>query len=147
MAKAKRASRNTNKTKLTEGSVEEYLAAIGDETRRKDCQMLTKLMAAVTRQKPRMWGAGIVGFGSYHYKYDSGREGDMCLAGFSSRADSISVYVVVDTPAQRKLLAKLGKHKTSTKACVYLKRLSDIDQDVLKAVIAESVTEMKRRYP
>jgi len=147
MAKGKQASSKTNKTQLTEGSVEEYLAAISDEARRKDCQALTKLMAAVTRQKPRMWGAGIVGFGSYHYKYDSGREGDMCLAGFSSRADSISVYVFVDTPAQQKLLAKLGKHKTSTKACVYLKRLSDIDQDVLKAVIAESVTEMKRRYP
>jgi len=146
MAKAKRSS-NTNKTQLTEGSVEEYLANIGDEARRKDCQSLTRLMAAVTGHKPRMWGACIVGFGSYHYKYDSGREGDMCLAGFSSRADSISVYVVVDTPAQRKLLANLGKHKTSTKACVYLKRLSDVDQDVLKAVIAESVAEVRRRNP
>jgi hypothetical protein len=146
MAKAK-SSRNTNKTQLTEGSVEGYLANIGDEARRKDCQALVKLMAAVTGQKPRMWGAGIVGFGSYHYKYDSGREGDMCLAGFSSRADSISVYVVVDTPAQQKLLANLGKHKTSTKACVYLKRLSDVDQDVLKAVIAESVAEVRRRNP
>jgi hypothetical protein len=146
MAKTTRAS-STNKTQLSEASVEEYLAAIGDEVRRKDCQALAKLMSSVTRQKPRMWGPGIVGFGSYHYRYDSGREGDMCLVGFSSRADSISVYVALDTPAQQKLLAKLGKHKTSSKACVYLKRLSDVDPAVLKAVIAESVAEMKRRYP
>ena len=109
-------------------------------------QALTKLMAGVTRQKPRMWGASIVGFGSYHYKYDSGREGDMCLAGFSSRSDSISVYVVVDTPSQKQLLAKLGKHKSSTAACVYLKRLADVDQDVLKQVIAGSIAEVKRRH-
>jgi hypothetical protein len=143
---AKKAKKNTNKTQLTQASVEEYLANITDEARRKDCQALTKLMSAVTRQKPRMWGAGIVGFGSYHYKYDSGREGDMCLAGFSSRSDSISVYVVVDTPAQKQLLAKLGKHKVSSRACVYLKRLADVDQDVLKQLIAGSVAEVKSRH-
>jgi len=150
MAKSKRpaksAKKNTNKTQLTAASVEEYLANIADEARRADCQALTSLMASVTRQMPRMWGASIVGFGSYHYKYDSGREGDMCLAGFSSRSDSISVYVVVDTPAQKQLLAKLGKHKTSTAACVYLKRLADVDHDVLKQVIAGSVAEVKRRH-
>lgn len=150
MAKSKRPAKNpkknTNKTQLTAASVEEYLANIADEARRLDCQALTKLMAGVTRQKPRMWGASIVGFGSYHYKYDSGREGDMCLAGFSSRSDSISVYVMVDTPAQKQLLAKLGKHRSSTTSCVYLKRLSDVDQNVLKQVIAGSVAEVKRRY-
>jgi hypothetical protein len=146
MAKAKPSAKNKIKTQLTQASVEEYLANIADEARRADCQALTRLMAAVTREKPRMWGANIVGFGSYHYQYDSGREGDMCLAGFSSRKDSISVYVVVDTPAQRQLLAKLGKHKSSTSACVYLKRLADVDQDVLKQVIAGSVAEVKRRY-
>ena len=146
MAKAKRPAKNTNKTQLTEASVEEYLANIADEGRRKDCQALTRLIAGVTRQKPRMWGASIVGFGSYHYKYDSGREGDMCLAGFSSRADSISVYVMVDTPAQRQLLAKLGKHRVSKSSCVYVKRMSDIDQGVLKQVIAASVAEVKRRH-
>lgn len=146
MAKSKAKAKNTNKTQLTEASVEEYLANITDESRRADCEALTKLMAGVTRQKPRMWGANIVGFGSYHYQYDSGREGDMCLAGFSSRKDSISVYVIVDTPAQKQLLAKLGKHKTSTSSCVYLKRLADVDQNVLKQVIAGSVAEVKRRY-
>lgn len=140
-----RAKPNTNKTQLTDDSVEEYLAAIADESRRKDCQALTKLMSGVTRQPPRMWGKNIVGFGSYHYKYDSGREGDMCLAGFSSRADSISLYVVADTPAQLKLLAKLGKHK-SAKACVYIKRLADVDAAVLKAVVAASVAEVRRRH-
>lgn len=145
MAKAKRTAKNTNKTQLTGLGVEEYLAAIDDEARRVDCQALTRLIAAVTRQPARMWGANIVGFGSYHYRYDSGREGDMCRVGFSSRADSISLYVVADTPAQQKLLAGLGKHK-SAKACVYIRRLADIDLDVLKAVIRESLAEVKRRY-
>jgi len=144
---AKSKSKNTNKTQLTGASVEEYLANIADESRRKDCQALTKLLAAVMNEKPRMWGPGIVGFGSYRYKYESGREGEICLVGFSSRADSISVYVMVDAPGQQELLPKLGKHKTSTKACVYVKRLSDIDQDVLKAVIRNSVAELKRLHP
>jgi hypothetical protein len=152
MAKAKRpakktAPKNTNKTQLTQASVEEYLANIADESRREDCQVLTKLMSATLKEKPRMWGPGIVGFGSYHYKYDSGREGDMCLAGFSSRADSISVYVMLDAPGQKELLPKLGKHKASTRACVYIKRLSDIDLAVLKAVILNSVAEVKRLHP
>ena len=144
-ARGRSAKKNTNKTQLTDDSVEEYLAAIADESRREDCQALTKLMAGVTRQPARMWGKSIVGFGSYHYQYDSGREGDMCLAGFSSRADSISLYVVADTPAQLQLLAKLGKHK-SAKACVYIKRLADVDAAVLKALIAASVAEVKRRH-
>ena len=150
MAKSKRPAKsvkkNTNKTQLTEASVEQYLADITDEARRADCQALARLMAGVTRQKPRMWGPNIVGFGSYHYKYDSGREGDMCLAGFSSRSDAISVYVVVDTPAQKRLLKKLGKHRASTTSCVYLKRLSDVDPNVLKQVIEGSIAEVKRRH-
>ena len=157
MAKAKRpakkttakttTAKNTNKTQLTQASVEEYLANIADEARRKDCEALTKLMSAAVKEKPRMWGPGIVGFGSYHYQYASGREGDMCLAGFSSRADRISVYVMLDAPGQKELLPKLGKHKTSSRACVYIKRLSDIDLDVLKSVILNSVAEMKRLHP
>lgn len=140
------AKKNTNKTQLTDTPVEEYLANIADEARREDCRALTKLMAAVTREKPKMWGPGIVGFGSYHYVYDSGREGDMCRAGFSSRADAISLYVVADTPSQKALLAKLGKHK-AMKACVAIKRLSDVDLAVLKQVIAGSLEEVKRRHP
>ena len=83
-----------NKTKATEASVDGYIAAIDDESRRKDCETLAKLMANATKQQPKMWGASIVGFGSYHYKYESGREGDSCLTGFSSRKGDISVYVL-----------------------------------------------------
>jgi len=137
-------ARAANKTTLTEASVEEYIANITDEGRRADCRQLAKLMSAVTRQPPRMWGPAIVGFGQYHYKYDSGREGDMCLAGFSSRKADLTIYVY--TEGQQALLAKLGKHKSS-KACLYVKRLSDVDPAVLKKVIAASVAEIRRRYP
>ena len=85
-----------NKTKPTKASVATYLAAIEDEGRRKDCDAVAKLMTKVTKQKPTMWGTSIVGFGSYHYKYDSGREGDMCVLGFASRKADISIYGVVD---------------------------------------------------
>jgi hypothetical protein len=145
MAKKKKTSRPSgNKTTLTQASVEEYIANIADEGRRADCQQLAKLMSAVTRQPPKMWGPSIVGFGQYHYKYDSGREGDMCLAGFSSRKADLTIYVF--TAGQDALLAKLGRHKGS-KACLYLKRLSDVDQAVLKKLIAASVAEVRRRYP
>ena len=137
-------ARAANKTTLTEASVEEYIANITDEGRRADCRQLAKLMSAVTRQPPRMWGPAIVGFGQYHYKYDSGREGDMCLAGFSSRKADLTIYVY--TEGQQALLAKLGKHKSS-KACLYVKRLSDVDPALLKKVIAASVAEIRRRYP
>lgn len=139
---AKRAS--GNKTTLNDASVEEYIANIPDVARRADCEQLAALMSAVTRQPPKMWGSSIVGFGQYHYKYDSGREGDMCLAGFSSRKTDLTVYVY--TEGQEALLAKLGKHKRS-KACLYLKHLSDADPAVLKKLIAASVAQIKRRYP
>jgi hypothetical protein len=130
-----------NKTKQTEASVEEYLANIGDETRRADCEALVKLMSGVTRKPPKMWGSSIVGFGSYHYRYASGREGDMCLAGFSTRKADLTVYVI--TAGQEALLKKLGKHKVS-KACLYIKRLADVDVKVLRQLVAASVAEVKR---
>lgn len=133
------------KTRPSDDSVQAFLDSVENEQRREDSRQVLKLMQDVTGAEPRMWGPSIVGFGSYHYTYDSGREGDMCRVGFSSRADSISVYVVADTPAQKKLLAKLGKHK-SAKACVYIKRLSDVDLEVLKAVIRESLAEVKRLH-
>jgi hypothetical protein len=145
MAKKKKSARsNGNKTTLTDASVEEYIANIPDVARRADCEALAALMSAVTRKPPKMWGSSIVGFGQYHYKYDSGREGDMCLAGFSSRKADLTIYVF--TSGQEALLAKLGKHKAS-KACVYLKHLSDVNPAVLKKLIAASVAEVKRRYP
>jgi Domain of unknown function (DU1801) len=134
-----------NKTKLTEASVESYLAAIEDEARRKDCEALTRLMTRATKQQPRMWGASIVGFGSYHYKYESGREGDSCLTGFASRKGDISVYLVANFPGQEELLSKLGKHKMG-KGCLYIRKLGDVDTKILEQLVVGTVAERKRRY-
>ena|SRR4030042_4740292 len=134
-----------NKTKATEASVESYLSAIGDEARRKDCEVLAKLMTKATKHQPKMWGTSIVGFGSYHYKYESGREGDACLTGFSSRKSDISVYLMASFPGQEELLSKLGKHKMG-KGCLYVRKLSNVDLEVLEQLIVDSFAEMKRRY-
>lgn len=139
MAKAK------NKTAATEASVAAYLAAIVDEDRRKDCTALARLMAKATGEKPKMWGASIVGFGAYHYRYDSGREGDMCLVGFSSRKGDISIYLTASPPDADDLFARLGKHKRA-KACLYVRRMSDVDQQVLAEIVAQSAAETRRRY-
>lgn len=134
-----------NKTKATEASVESYLSAIQDEARRKDCEALAKLMTKATKQKPKMWGTSIVGFGSYHYKYESGREGDSCLTGFSSRKGDISIYLVASFPGRDELLAKLGKYKMA-KACLYVRKLSDVDTNVLGQLVVGSVAERKRNH-
>ncbi len=133
-----------NKTKATEASVESYLSAIEDEARRTDCEALAKLMTKATRQQPKMWGTSIVGFGSYHYRYDSGREGDSCLTGFSSRKSDISVYLMASVLGQEELLSKLGKHKMG-KGCLYLRKLSDVDLKVLEQLIVGTVGERRRR--
>ena len=133
-----------NKTKATTSSVDAYIEAISDESRRKDCRALAKLMARATKHKPVMWGTAIVGFGSYHYKYDSGREGDSCLVGFSSRKGDISIYLTASFPGRENLLAKLGKHKLA-KACLYVRSLSDIDTKVLEQLVAGSA-EARRRH-
>ena len=132
-----------NKTKPTADSVATYLAAIADETRRKDCEALTKLMTKATKEKPKMWGTSIVGFGNYHYRYESGREGDTCLVGFSSRKGDISVYGLGSSPEHEQLLAQLGKHKMG-KGCLYISRMSDVDRGVLERLIVSSVAEKRR---
>ena len=134
-----------NKTQATEASVDEYLAAIEDETRRKDCVALAKLMSKATKHKPVMWGTSIVGFGSYHYKYESGREGDSCLTGFSPRKSDISVYLMGNYEGREELLAQLGRHKMG-KACLYVRQLRDVDLKVLEQLVVGSVAEMRRRY-
>ncbi len=134
-----------NKTKVTEASVESYLSAIEDEARHKDCETLAKLMTKATKYPPKMWGSSIVGFGSYHYKYESGREGDSCLTGFSSRKDKISVYLVANFPGREELFSKLGKHKLG-KGCLYVQKLSDVDLKVLEQLIVGAVAERKRHY-
>jgi hypothetical protein len=136
----------TSKTTETDASVDDYLAAIDDEVRRDDCRVLARLMSGVTRQPPRMWGAGIVGFGSYHYRYESGREGDAPLTGFAARKGDISVYLVTGFEGREALLARLGRHKTG-KACLYVRRLSDVDMQVLEQLVAGSVEQMRKRYP
>jgi hypothetical protein len=136
----------TSKTTETDASVDDYLAAIDDEVRRDDCRALARLMSGVTRQPPRMWGTGIVGFGSYHYRYESGREGDAPLTGFAARKGDISVYLVTGFEGREALLARLGRHKTG-KACLYVRRLSDVDMQVLEQLVAGSVEQMRKRYP
>jgi hypothetical protein len=134
-----------NKTKATEASVESYFSAIEDESRRKDCEALSALMTEATKQKPMMWGTSIVGFGSYHYKYESGREGDSCLVGFSSRKGDISIYIVASFPGQEELFSKLGKYKTG-KGCLYIRKLSDVNLEALEQIIVASYSERKRHY-
>jgi hypothetical protein len=135
----------TNKTTPTEANVEDYIAAIEDETRRSDCEMLMELMSGITKQPAKMWGSSIVGFGSYHYRYESGREGAMCQTGFSSRKGDISVYLVASGANQEELLARLGKHRMG-KSCLYIKRLDLVDTGVLRQLVSDSVAEVKRRY-
>jgi hypothetical protein len=107
---------------------------------------LIKLMTKLTKKRPVMWGPSIVGFDSYHYRYDSGREGDACLMGFASRGSDIAIYVVSGFDGTESILSTLGKHKTS-KACLYVKRLADIDLNALGALLTHSAAEIRRRYP
>lgn len=134
------------KTKPTDASVAAYLEKIDDPRRREDCDALVALMSRVSGCPATMWGASIVGFDQYHYVYDSGHEGDACVIGFSSRKSEISLYLTAGFDHQAKSLAKLGKHKLG-KACLYVKRLSDIDLSVLETMLKASIAETKRRYP
>ena len=134
------------KTKPTEVSAESHVAAIAKEEQRDDAQALLALMRKVTKQEPRMWGPSIVGFGSYHYKYASGHEGDSALTGFAVRGNELVVYIAADFEGRDVLLAKLGKHKTG-KVCVYIRRLADVDLKALETLVTRSVADTKRRYP
>jgi hypothetical protein len=127
-----------NKTKPTDASVEQYLAAIEDDLRRKDCEALVGIMTEATKLKPQMWGTAIVGFGSRRLQYESGREVDTFLVGFSSRKGDISIYGSGSAPKQQELLSKLGKHKMG-KGCLYVGRLKDVDVAILGQLISESV--------
>jgi len=130
------------KTVPTNASVSAFLNAIEDPDRRRDCKAVAKMLKRVTGAKPKMWGPSIVGYGSYHYRYASGREGDWPLAGFSPRKNDLTLYVMSGFEGSKGLLKKLGKHKTG-KACLYLKRLADVDMDVLEELVTKSV-ERKR---
>ena len=133
------------KTKPTKQSVSGFLKTVTDPERRADCQALVELMRSVTKEEPRMWGPSIVGFGSYIYSYASGRTGDWPLAAFSPRKQNLTVYLMVEFDGRDALMDALGKH-TTAKSCLYVKRLADIDVNVLKKLVASSVKEAKARY-
>ncbi len=134
-----------NKTQATTASVTAFIDAIGDPERRADCKAVAKLMQKVTGAKPKMWGSSMVGFGAYHYVYDSGREGDAPLAAFSPRSQALTLYVMAGFDGAEAMLAKLGKVKTA-KACLYIKRLADVDQAVLEQLLARSVAHLRKTH-
>ena len=134
-----------NKTKATDTSVASYFDTISDGARRKDCEALANLMAKATKHPPKMWGSSIVGFGSYHYKYESSREGDFCLVGFSSRKGAISLYGLNTAPNHEDLIPQIGKHKAG-KGCLYIRSLSDIDLTVLEKLVADAAAAKKPQH-
>ena len=134
-----------NKTKPTGASVEDYIASRADAQQHADCRELMALLKRITRQPPKMWGPSIVGYGCYRYTYESGRTGEAPLAGFAIRGGELVVYLVAEGDRQTSLWSKLGQHKMG-KACLYFKRLADLDESVLEQLVANSVAEVKRRY-
>jgi hypothetical protein len=133
------------KTHSTDDSVEAFIAAIEDEARRGDCLTLLALMKHATGEQPLVWSSGLIGFGTYHYKSSSGQEGDWFPVGFASRKAALTVYLGVELDSQRELLSGLGRHKTG-KGCIYIKRLSDIDAEVLEQLVKEAYAHMKQTY-
>ncbi len=134
------------KTKATKASVRAFLKAIPEKQRREDCLAIAALMEKVTKAPPRLWGTSIVGFGSYHYKYASGHEGDAPLTGFSPRKGTLTLYILAGFDQYEELLAGLGKFKTG-KSCLYIKSLADVDQKALRKLITASVKHMKATNP
>jgi len=134
-----------NKTKPTKVSVSAFIAAITDLAKRADAKALVRLMQSASGEKPKMWGTSIIGFGSYHYKYDTGREGDMPLIGFSPRKAANVLYGTIGFDGAEALLAKLGKHTTG-KGCLYIKRLADVDMKVLETLVEKAVAATRARY-
>jgi hypothetical protein len=133
------------KTRPTEQSVEKFLKAIEDETRRNDCFAVAKLMEDITGMKPKMWGPSIVGFGSFRYTYSNGKEADWPVAAFSPRKQNLTIYITPPTEQYDALLKTLGKHSVS-KACLYIKRLDDIQLPTLKKLLRESVKQLKTKH-
>ena len=125
------------KTKVNDASVTDFINSVADEQKQKDAFTLLKIMKQITKEKPKMWGSSIVGFGSYHYKGKSGREGDWLITGFSPRKQNLTLYVPGGFTVHADLLKKLGKHKTSV-GCLYINKLSDVDAKVLQELIEKS---------
>jgi Domain of unknown function (DU1801) len=135
-----------NKTRPTGISPAEFIASVEPERRREEGRILLDLFERTTGWKPRMWGPSMIGYGEYHYKYDSGREGDFMATGFSPRKARLSVYILPGYSDYGSLLARLGKHSIG-KSCLYLNKLDDIDLDVLAELITAGITDLARKYP
>lgn len=134
------------KTKQESTSVADFLNAIEDAQVKADCKALVKLMKEVSGFEPAMWGGSIVGFGKYHYKYESGHEGDSCLTGFSPRKGNISIYTNIYLEDDSPLMKKLGKFKNG-KSCIYIKKMADIDQSILAKIIDKGIKGLQLKYP
>lgn len=133
------------KTRASNRSVAAFLKSVDNEARRADCLEVVDMMKKITRKKPRIWGESIVGFGTYHYRYDSGREGDSFITGFSPRKQYLTIYIMPGFSHYSELMKKLGKYKTGA-CCLYLKTLDDIDRAVLKELVSKSVQHMRETH-
>ncbi len=133
------------KTKQTDESVKKFLNKVADKKRREDCFAVLEMMEQITKMEPKMWGPSIVGFGTYHYKYESGHEGDMCMIGFSPRKQNLTLYILPGFAKYEELMKKLGKYKTG-KSCLYINKLEDVDTATLKKLIKEGFTYMAKKY-
>lgn len=134
------------KTKATQVSVDAYIGAVADANQRADAEIIRAMMERLSGEPATMWGPSIIGFGSYHYRYESGREGEMCRIGFSPRKGQTVLYLIDGFEGHAELMARLGKHKTG-KSCLYVKRLSDIDETVLEELCVRSLKYMAAKYP
>lgn len=134
-----------SKTKPTSGSAAAFIARVADPGRRADAEALVEIFQRATGEPAVMWGPSIVGFGAYHYKYESGREGDMCLVGFSPRSSALVLYARSGAKGEDKRLAALGKHKTGS-GCIYVKRLADLDLEILEELVRASADHMRARH-
>ncbi len=135
-----------NKTQKTNDPVEDFLNTIKPEQKQADCFEILAIMKDITGLEPKMWGKTIIGFGEYHYKYDSGREGDSLRTGFSPRAQALTVYIMPGYTDFDEELSRIGKYKMG-KSCLYIKKLSDIDIDVLREIITKGLAIMEEKYP
>ena len=139
-------AKTQNKTTANRANVTAFLKSIEHDRRREDCRTIVELMQDITGEKPVMWGSSIIGFGSYHYVYDSGREGDMFITGVSPRKQNLVLYIVGGFSSYEKLLEQLGKHRTG-KACLYINKLDDIHLPTLRKLITRSVAALRKKYP
>lgn len=135
-----------NKTQFNDASVTEFLDAVPDARKRQDCYAVLEMMREITGEEPRMYGASIVGFGRYHYKYATGREGDAPLAGFSPRKQNLTLYIMAGFDQYEQLLGRLGKFSTG-QSCLYVKKLDDVDRETLHELVSQSVEHIKKIYP